>query len=109
MGRLLPTTCSPHPNWLITSRLKLSSVSTRRRLSAKPRAAVGINLAKTTTLLALPDTHAHGIQSGLSTTNSPSCHHSHNHSVAVAHSPHVSNQRPVPLNTTSQPLQLPLS
>ena len=147
-SRLLPTICSPHPNWLITSRPKLSSeakwssaqcsettnsqlaqlrrsqltvchhhhhhspissVFTRRRLSAKPRAAVGINLAKTTTLLALPDTHAHGIQSGLSTTNSPSCHHSHNHSVAVAHFPPVSNQRPVPLNTTSQPLQLPSS
>jgi len=148
VSRLLPTTCSPHPNWLITSRLKpfseakwssapcsvttnsqpaqlrrslltachhhhhhspISSVSTRRRLSAKPRAAVGINLAKTTMLLALPDTLAHGIQNGLSTTNSPSCHHSHNPSVAVAHFPHVFNKRAVPPNMTSQPLQSPLS
>merc|ERR1712113_705122 len=84
-------------------------LSTRRRLSAKPRAAVGINLAKTTTLLALPDTLAHGIQNGLSTTNSPSCHHSHNPSVAVAHFPHVSNKRAVPPNMISQPLQSLLS
>merc|ERR1712021_305860 len=85
-----------------------SSASTRRRHSAKPRAAAGTNHAKTTTLLASPATHAHGTPSGLSTTSSPSCHHSRNPSVAAAHSRLVSNPRDARPSTTSQPHQLPL-
>merc|ERR1711892_640238 len=85
-----------------------ASSFTRRRHSAKPRAAAGTNRAKTTTLLASPATHAHGTPSGLSTTSSPSCHHSRNPSVAAAHSRLVSNPRDARPSTTSQPHQLPL-
>merc|ERR1719220_2891774 len=98
------TACHHHHRRSLTS-----SASTRRRHSAKPRAAAGINHAKTTTLLALPATLAHGTQSGLSTTNSPSCHRSANPSAVAAPSRPVSNLRDARPSTTSQPHQLPLS